>query len=85
MQPISPEIIFRGNDAWEEALPQIPKITKSPLILGRSASTHELRNKIFKDLKNQNLYPGIANLQFDCCDEDISRIKNLILKYIFFK
>ena len=80
MQPISPEIIFRGNDAWEEALPQISKITKRPLILGRSASTHELRNKIFKDLKNQNLYPGIANLQFDCCDEDISRIKNLILK-----
>ena len=80
MQPISPEIIFRGNDAWEEALPQISKITKSPLILGRSASTHELRNKIFKDLKNQNLYPGIANLQFDCCDEDISRIKNLILR-----
>ena len=80
MQPISPEIIFRGNDAWEEALPQISKITKRPLILGRSASTHELRNKIFKDLKNQNLYPGIANLQFDCCDEDISRIKNLISK-----
>ena len=80
MQPISPETIFRGNDAWEEALPQISKFTKTPLILGRSTSTFELRNKIFKDLKNQNLYPGKANLQFDCCDEDISRIKNLILK-----
>ena len=80
MQPISPETIFRGNDAWEEALPQISKFTKRPLILGRSTSTFELRNKIFKDLKNQNLYPGVANLQFDCCDEDISRVKNLILK-----
>jgi len=80
MQSISPEIIFRGNDAWEEALPQISTYTERPLILGRSSSTHEIRDKIFKDLKNQNLYPAIANLQFDCCDEDISRIKNVILK-----
>ena len=80
MQSISPETIFRGNDAWEEALPKISTFTKRPLILGRSSSTHELRNKIFKDLKNQNLHPGLANLQFDCCYEDISRVKNLILK-----
>ena len=80
MQSISPETIFRGNDAWEEALPQISSFTKSPLILGRSTSTHELRNKIYRDLKNQNLFPGKANLQFDCCYEDISRVKNLILK-----
>ena len=52
MQSISPEIIFRGNDAWEKALPQISKLTQRPLILGRSFNTHNLRNKIFKDLKN---------------------------------
>ena len=80
MQSISPEIIFRGNFAWEEALPQISKFTKKPLILGRSTSTYDLRNKIFRDLKNQNLLPGKVNLQFDCCYEDISRVKNLILK-----
>ena len=80
MQSISPEIIFRGNFAWEEALPQISKLTKRPLILGKSPSTNDLRNKIFKDLKNQNLLPGKVNLQFDCCYEDISRVKNLILK-----
>ncbi len=30
MQSISPEIIFRGNDAWKEALPQITKLSKRP-------------------------------------------------------
>ena len=80
MQSISPEIIFRGNSAWEEALPQISKFTKKPLILGRSPSTYDLRNKIFRDLKNQNLLPGKVNLEFDCCYEDITRVKNLILK-----
>ena len=80
MQSISPEIIFRGNFAWEEALPKISKFTKKPLILGRSTSTYDLRNKIFRDLKNQNLLPGKVNLEFDCCYEDITRVKNLILK-----
>ena len=70
MQSISPETIYRGNDAWEKALPQISNLTKSPLILGRSFSTNELRNKIFKDLKNQNLNANFTNLRFDCCYED---------------
>ena len=38
MQSISPEIIYRGNGAWEKALPQIVQITKSPLILGKDSS-----------------------------------------------
>ncbi len=78
MQSISPEIIFRGNDAWEKALPQITKLTKSPLILGRSSCTNDLRNKILRDLKNLNLNVNLTNLQFDCCYEDISRVKNII-------
>jgi len=54
MQSISPEIIYRGNYAWEESLPQIIKLTKSPLILGRGIYTKNLRNNISIDLKNQN-------------------------------
>ena len=46
MQRISPEIVFRGKDAWIKALPQIKSLTNSPLILGRSPNTIELRNKI---------------------------------------
>ena len=55
MQSISPESVFRGKDAWEKALPQITQLTKSPLILGRSLNTQNLRNKILRDLENQNL------------------------------
>ena len=78
MQSISPETIFRGNDAWEKSLPQISKITKSPLLLGRSIHTLNLKNKIFNDLKNRKLNVNSANLQFDCCYEDISRVKKII-------
>ena len=55
MQSISPETIYRGNSAWEKSLPQITKLTKSPLILGRGIQTNNLRNNIFNDLKNQKL------------------------------
>ena len=78
MQSISPETIYRGNSAWEKSLPQITKLTKSPLILGRGIQTNNLRNNIFNDLKNQKLNVNSANLQFDCCYEDISRVKNII-------
>jgi len=78
MQSISPETIYRGNYAWEESLPQITKLTKSPLILGRGIHTKNLRNNISIDLKNQNLSVNSADLQFDCCSEDISRVKNII-------
>jgi len=79
MQSISPETIFRGKYAWEKSLPQINKLTKSPLILGRSTNTNNLRNKILIDLKNQKLSVNTANLKFDCCHEDISRIRDIIL------
>ena len=79
MLSISPETIFRGNNAWEKSIPQITHLTKSPLILGRSFHTDNLRNKIFKDLKNQKLDANSVNLKFDCCYEDISRIKKIIL------
>ena len=80
MQSISPETIFRGHKAWQKSLPHITKLTKSPLILGRGIHTNLLRNKIFNDLKNQNLNVNFANLKFDCCYEDISRIKRIILE-----
>ena len=79
MQSISPEIIFRGNNAWGKALHHIANLTKSPLILGRSLYTNDIKNKIFRDLKSKGLNVYSANLQFDCCYEDISKVKNVIL------
>ncbi len=80
MQLISPEKIFRGNSAWLNALPHIKKISKFPLVLGRSSSTNNLRQKICKDLRDNDFNMYSSNLQFDCCYEDIERIKTLILQ-----
>ena len=79
MQSISPEIIFRGNIAWQKSLPEITKLTNRPLILGRSINTNNLRSKILTDLENLNLKVNSAYLHFDCCYEDISRVKKIIL------
>ena len=79
MQSISPESVFRGNDAWEKALPYITNFSKSPLILGRSVHTNDIKNKIFRDLENRGLHVNLANLRFDCCYEDISQVKDIIL------
>ena len=80
MQSISPENIFRGNSAWEEALPLITKSIKRPLLLGRSENTYHLRKKIYNDLKKEKIIISSANLNFDCCYEDISRIKDIALE-----
>ena len=80
MQLISPEKIFRGNGAWLRALPEIQKIAKSPLLLGRSLSTKNIRDRIYKDLQEYSFNVKSSNLQFDCCYEDLSRIKEFITK-----
>ncbi len=80
MQLISPEKIFRGNDAWKNALPEIKKISKRPLLLGRSLSTKNIRLKIFKDLQEDDFHLFTSNLQFDCCYEDLERIESTILQ-----
>ena len=77
MQTISPEVIYRGNEAWLEALPQISKVTKKPLILGRSHFTLDLRNKILEDLKKENLDITPVSLEFDCCREDLIRVQKI--------
>ena len=80
MQLISPEKIFRGKGAWLKSIPEIKKISKRPLILGRSLSTSNHRNRIFKDLEDHGFDIHTSNLHFDCCYEDLTRIKNIILK-----
>ncbi len=80
MQLISPEKIFRGNGAWLKALPHIKEFSKRPLLLGRSSSTSNLRQQVYKDLQEENLSIYSSNLQFGCCYEDLDRIKTIILE-----
>ena len=52
MQLISPEKVFRGNGAWLNSIAEIKKISKRPMILGRTVSTEDIRYKIYKDLES---------------------------------
>ena len=80
MQLISPEKIFRGNEAWIKALPQIKKFSKRPLLLGRSQATYVIRQQIYKDLLEDNFEIHISNLNFDCCYEDLERLESIAIK-----
>ncbi len=80
MQLISPEKIFRGSGAWFKALPEIKKISKRPLLLGRSEATKFIRHQIYKDLLKENFEIHISDLKYDCCYEDLERLESIILK-----
>ena len=81
MQIISPDKVIRGSNAWQRSLPEIVKISKSPLLLGRSLSTRPLRSLISKDLRELNLKVYNSELEFDCCEEDLTRIYNLAIEH----
>ena len=80
MQMISPDKVIRGKNAWKLSLPEIVKISKSPLLLGRSFLTRSLRSIISNDLNQLNLKVYNAELEFDCCEDDLTRIYNFALK-----
>ncbi len=81
MHIISPDKVIRGKDAWKKSLPEIVNITKSPLILGRSLITRSIRSKISNDLSQLNLKVYNSELEFDCCEEDLTRIYNLAVEH----
>ena len=80
MRSISPEKVFRGTRAWIKALPLIKQFSERPLLLGRSLATSKIRHEIYKDLLEENLEVQISNLEFDCCFEDLVRVKDIALK-----
>ncbi len=77
MYLVSPKRVFKGNKAWSKALPEISKLTKSPLLLGRSNSTAYLRKIILQDLNLNNVKAITETLQFDCCEDDLDRLCNI--------
>ena len=71
---IAPASVLRGDGAWDEALPQIKSLCLRPLVLGRSVSTADQRQLLVLDLQAQGLNPLQAQLQFDCCEQDLQRV-----------
>ena len=71
---IAPAAVLRGEGAWSEALPRIATLGRAPLVLGRSTSTAEQRRQLIVDLEGVGLSPHPAQLQFDCCEEDLQTL-----------
>jgi len=80
MQLISPNKVIRGKDAWKRSLSEIVKISKSPLLLGRSFKTSSLRSIISNDLIQLNLKVYNSELEFDCCEDDLKRIYKIAIE-----
>ena len=71
---IAPARVLRGPQAWVEALPMIQALVSRPLVLGRSSATAALRARLIAELRAVGLMVNSAELQFDCCEEDLGPI-----------
>ena len=71
---IAPANVLRGQGAWTEALPLIAELCQKPFVLGRSAGTAELRQKLKSDLEATGLSVAAGELEFDCCEQDLQRL-----------
>ena len=68
---IAPATVLRGAGAWQQALSLIAARSQRPLLLGRSASTQALRQRLQADLEAIGLRVQTSSLQHDCCDEEL--------------
>ena len=71
---IAPAAVLRGEGAWAQSLPQIAVLSNTPLLLGRSSATAAIRGRLLADLQHAGLSPHPAQLQFDCCEDDLQRL-----------
>jgi len=71
---IAPARVLRGRGAWQQAQGAIAGLVAQPLVLGRSNATARLRAGLLDDLISQGLKPLAAELQFDCCEEDLQAL-----------
>ncbi|MFZ9567643.1 MAG: iron-containing alcohol dehydrogenase family protein [Vulcanococcus sp.] len=71
---IAPATVLRGPGAWHDSIALVQGLCQRPLILGRSPATRALRLQLRSDLEQQGLQPEAAELEFDCCEEDLGRI-----------
>ena len=76
---IAPASVLRGEGAWEACLPAIGALCRRPLLLGRSCATEALRDGLAADLRRLGLDPLLAQLQFDCCEEDLRRLQQAVI------
>ncbi len=75
---IAPHRVLRGENAWLKGKKIIPFLCQKPLLLGRSKSTSRRRVRIQEELKLIGINPIFEELEYDCCDVDLERLKNTL-------
>jgi len=76
-QAIAPAHVLRGDVQWPEAIEAMALNGRRPLLLGRSAATATIRDRLRDLLGRHGLRPLPLTLEHDCCDEDLVRITAL--------
>ena len=72
---IAPSRVIRGEQAWQQGLPAIADLCQRPALLGRSPSTQAIRARLKADLIGCGLAVVESELQFDCCEDDLTRLQ----------
>ena len=72
---IAPSRVIRGEQAWQRGLPAIAALCQRPALLGRSSATQFIRAGLKADLTGSDLTVVEAQLNFDCCEEDLIRLE----------
>ena len=74
---IAPANVLRGCGAWGESVSLISELCQKPFVLGRSAATADLRQKLKSDLEVTGLSVAAGELEFDCCEQDLQRFMEM--------
>ena len=77
---ISPKRVLRGEKAWEEGKKLIPSICHNPILIGRSHTTKNIRDQIKIELNSNKINTISADLDYDCCEPDITRLQKIAIK-----
>ena len=72
---IAPSRVIRGEQAWQQGLPAIADLCQRPALLGRSPATRGIRARLKADLIGCDLAVVESELQFDCCEDDLTRLQ----------
>ena len=75
---IAPSRVIRGGQAWQQSFPVIADLCKRPFLLGRSPATQAIRAGLKADLTARDLTVVEAQLNFDCCEEDLIRLEAVL-------
>lgn len=77
---IAPAQVLRGPGAWQQALPLLPHLGRQVALLGRSAATVRLRERLAAEVAGAGLQVSTVVLEHDCCEPDLQRLASELVE-----